>query len=283
MLVCQYMTAIIPKSERHALIDLYHSTNGKEWTVKWNLNRSVKTWYGVEVENGNVIALNLMDNNLSGQLPESICELEKLRVLDFAFNRIEGSIPHTLSRMTDLIEIRLGKNNLTGKIPESIVNLNQLKVLDFFDNELSGTLPANIDRLEKIEVISISKNNLIGCLPSGLGELKNLKRLELGINNIEGYIPEKLSNLKNLKTLVFAENKFEGKFPASIFNLPRLRVVQIQRNNFDEFHLRNNVPLESSIALLDYDYEDNFSRGDFKDIYSNDEIRMVNTKFSDDN
>ncbi len=282
LIACQYMTAAIPKSEKQALIDLYNSTNGENWTDQWNLNKPIITWHGVEVENGNVVAIRLMDNNLSGVLPESLGDLTKLRVFDVAFNKIKGQIPRSVTQLNRLEELRFGKNKLSGDIPEGIVNLGQLKVLDLFHNELSGKLPANVEKLQKLEVLSISDNSFSGRLPQGLGELKNLKRLELGNNQIEGDIPESISRLKNLKTIVFAENKFEGKFPSSILTLPNLKIVQLQRNNFDQFHLKNSLPAESGFALLDYDNEDKFSKGSFKAIYLNNDIRTADTKFDDE-
>ena len=85
--VCHSTMAFIPQNERQALIDFYNSTNGGNWASKWNLNEPVTKWYGVKVENGNVVAIRLMDNNLSGQLPESLGDLTELKILDVAFNK----------------------------------------------------------------------------------------------------------------------------------------------------------------------------------------------------
>nr|WP_294922493.1 hypothetical protein [uncultured Flavobacterium sp.] len=50
--------------EKGALVKIYHATNGAEWRVKWDLALSVSTWFGVEINNGKVVGLDLSDNDL---------------------------------------------------------------------------------------------------------------------------------------------------------------------------------------------------------------------------
>ena len=50
-----------------ALVDLYDSTNGNEWTNNTNWkNGTIDTWYGVTFEDDRVTQLNLLNNNLTG-------------------------------------------------------------------------------------------------------------------------------------------------------------------------------------------------------------------------
>ncbi|MDZ7876198.1 MAG: hypothetical protein U5L45_00930, partial [Saprospiraceae bacterium] len=37
-----------------ALVDLYNSTNGANWTNKWNLAQPMTSWYGITLTNGRV-------------------------------------------------------------------------------------------------------------------------------------------------------------------------------------------------------------------------------------
>ena len=55
----------VSKSEKAALVDLYNSTNGKEWNAPWDLDAPVDTWKGVEVKDGKVVGLTLFMNNLN--------------------------------------------------------------------------------------------------------------------------------------------------------------------------------------------------------------------------
>ena len=79
--------AEVSSTQKQALIDLYNATNGAEWSNTWDLNADVSTWHGVKVENSNVVGLNLSMNNLNGQLPESIGNLDTLVSLELFFNK----------------------------------------------------------------------------------------------------------------------------------------------------------------------------------------------------
>ena len=48
----------ISVKEKEALIALYNTTQGNNWTNSWNIEDDISTWYGVVVENGKVISLN---------------------------------------------------------------------------------------------------------------------------------------------------------------------------------------------------------------------------------
>jgi len=100
----------VSKIERQALIDLYYSTNGEQWTQKWDLSSPISNWPGVEVEDNSVVSVSLMNNNLSGQLPNSLGNLQNLRVLNLAFNSIKGTLPNTIIKLKSLMVLRLGKN-----------------------------------------------------------------------------------------------------------------------------------------------------------------------------
>ena len=80
----------ISQKEKNALIDLFNSTNGTDWSTPWDLNASVSTWKGVKLKDGHVVGLNLFRNNLEGTLPESIGRLRYLTHLNLAFNSITG-------------------------------------------------------------------------------------------------------------------------------------------------------------------------------------------------
>lgn len=75
------MMANISNAEKEALVKLYNTTNGSHWTKKWDLKSPVSTWYGVKLHNDKVIALNLSNNNLVGDLPADISNLVYLQEL----------------------------------------------------------------------------------------------------------------------------------------------------------------------------------------------------------
>ena len=64
--------AQISDIEKNALLDLYNSTNGKDWNNTWNVSESAENWQGITISNNAVIEINLSMNNLEGVLPASI-------------------------------------------------------------------------------------------------------------------------------------------------------------------------------------------------------------------
>ena len=56
-------------SQRQALVDLYHATNGEGWTnsENWCTDAPIDTWFGVTCnDSGEVVQLQLRNNNICG-------------------------------------------------------------------------------------------------------------------------------------------------------------------------------------------------------------------------
>lgn len=92
----------IPSGERQALIDLYNSTQGPGWTdqTDWlGPAGSECTWFGVVCNQAgdHVVALQLADNHLVGTLPGSMTSLTELQVLQVGSNQLSGPLPEAPS------------------------------------------------------------------------------------------------------------------------------------------------------------------------------------------
>src|SRR5690606_8968170 len=92
----QSIFAEIPKKEKEALMDLYHSTGGAHWDITWDTQRPVQEWHGIKVVDGHIVEINLFENNLTGYIPASIRNLTHLKYLNLAFNAISGTFPNDL-------------------------------------------------------------------------------------------------------------------------------------------------------------------------------------------
>ena len=85
--------AAIPQAERDALLALYASTGGSEWTDSTNWGGppgSENTWHGVvtDAANTTVLELRLESNNLAGTLPPELADLTNLETIRIDGNRI---------------------------------------------------------------------------------------------------------------------------------------------------------------------------------------------------
>ncbi|KAK1439659.1 hypothetical protein QVD17_05479 [Tagetes erecta] len=67
--------------------------------------------------------LILRSCNLIGELPESLAS--SLKVLDFSFNKLNGSIPTGFSELSDTDNIYLTGNSLSGNVPEWMLSRGQ--------------------------------------------------------------------------------------------------------------------------------------------------------------
>ena len=113
----------VTDAERAALIALYNSTNGANWTNSSGWNDPAGTecsWVGVVCTGSHITSLQLQARNLTGPIPPEIGNLSALS------------------------SIYMHDNALSGPIPATIGNLSQLGYIDLYDNQLSGPIPAEL-------------------------------------------------------------------------------------------------------------------------------------------
>ena len=89
------------------LRSLHASTKGHNWVIPWNISRAsdpcTEEWYGIQCDkHGNVIHIELSNNNLVGNLPKNIGRFPKLRTLDVSENQLAGELPEGITQLTNL-------------------------------------------------------------------------------------------------------------------------------------------------------------------------------------
>lgn len=140
--------------EYHALKDLYEATAGQNWYDKTNwLTPDLIYWYGASVENDDVTALNLTNNNLIGTVPVAIGNLTQLQQLFLAKNQLTGELPQEIASLGNCTQFRFGDNQLTG-LPDFSVHPQLAKLrLNVEKNKLDfGDLEPFFDQTGKLLV-----------------------------------------------------------------------------------------------------------------------------------
>jgi hypothetical protein len=226
----------IPISERAALIALYNSTNGDNWTNNsgWKtpplhtdgfaMPGTESSWYGVFVSGDHVDKITLNENHLNGTIPSQLDNLSNLKYLSLKNNQLSDSIPAQLGNLKHLEVLSLRENQLSGGIPSELSNLSNLKELILYNNQLSGSIPCELENLGNLEVLDLNNNLLSGSIPAQLGNLSKLVELCLGANQLSGSIPAQLGNLSRLRWLGLSHNQLSGEIPSSLKNVLILKI-----------------------------------------------------------
>ncbi len=259
--------AQVSPEERQALIDLYNATDGPNWKntlandEPWLINDPqslVDDWYGIRVENGKVVDMNLYKNDLNGPIPNSIEDLQGLKFLTLSNNGLNGGIPVGLTQMPNLLRLALSKNDLsgsvpgalfsglpnlvylyldyndfTGNIPPEIGQLTKAIFINMGGNQFSGSIPDEIGQLESLKTLYLNSNALTGTIPSSIGDLAELRKISLSRNKLTGPIPTTIANLSNLTDLSMFLNDLTGTIPADLGNLLDLKLVHLGFNDLE--------------------------------------------------
>ena len=188
----------VPQIERDALVALYNSTDGANWTdnTGWFGETGTEcSWYGVTCSSGLVSSLNLGFNSLSGSIPAELGDLRSLTSLYLTYNSLSG-IPAELGNLANLNRLALSNNSLTGNIPAELGNLENLTSLDLSSNSLSGSIPAELGKLTNLTSLNLGFNSLSGSIPAELGDLRSLTSLYLTYNSLTGPMPQWLIDME---------------------------------------------------------------------------------------
>ncbi|THG21393.1 hypothetical protein TEA_016331 [Camellia sinensis var. sinensis] len=162
-----------------------------------------------------------------------------------------GELPNSIGQLEYLEELHLSDCNLFGTIPTSLGNLTRLRTLSLSRNNINnGQFPSSIGHLKNLEYLYLFHCNFSGTIPRLLTNLTRLTVLNISYNNFEGPIPQFFSNFSQLLTIDFSNNQLTGLIPSSspssLFHLVNLAELDLSSNN-----LSDTVELDT-FAKLEY-------------------------------
>ncbi|QHO14616.1 LRR receptor-like serine/threonine-protein kinase [Arachis hypogaea] len=179
--------------------------------------------------------LLLRGNTLTGNIPEDLCHLPFLHLLDLAENRISGSIPACLG---DVHGYKLPQTSFKylmysfvfedhvpytrhielvfdGRIVDYINQMVVHSTIDLSKNDLTGEIPEKLSELVHLGALNLSWNHLTGNIPSNIGSLTDLESLDLSHNHLSGSIPPSMTSMTFLSHLNLSYNNFSGQIPVA--------------------------------------------------------------------
>ena len=114
-------------------------------TLNWSSTTPISSWTGVRLGGSpqRVTIMKLQKQNLDGQIPAGIGQLDKLIDLWLYVNDLSGPLPAELGNLADLKTLMLSNNDFSGQIPLELNNLN-LDRLWLKGNSFTGCMPANL-------------------------------------------------------------------------------------------------------------------------------------------
>ncbi len=255
----------IHSQDRAALMDLWHSAGGANWTsgLNWGSNEPLASWHGVEADSdARVTALRLSDNGLSGQLPDDLGELVFLTELDLDGNGdLSGPIPFSLSELKlqrlqyggtmlctvrdegfrawlEAIPARDGEFIACNEERSDLMKLYEATGGEDWENSGSwGTTASlanwygiDVDSAGRVTEINLNRNNLTGEIPPEIRYFPHLRLLRLDHNELDGELPTEIFELTELRRLDVDGNNFTGTIPPEIGNLTKLQVLWMGAN-----------------------------------------------------
>ncbi len=239
----------VPAADSLAMVQLYHATDGPNWTNNSNWLEPgvpVTSWFGI---NGSwvgdppvwrVVSIVLNANNLNGDLPDAFHGLDAVTNLYLVNNNLTGPIPRSIRFLKSLVRFRAWGNQLTGAIPGEFGQLPSLRELYLDNNELNS-IEAGVGNSQSLELLILNNNNL-SWLPDELGNLSSLDLLRVHNNRLL-FIPASLGRLNRVELF---DNQLT-ELPDLTTDTP-MQSLRIQRNNLKFDDVEKNLNAAGSIT-----------------------------------
>jgi Leucine-rich repeat (LRR) protein len=168
----------------------------------------------------NLKKVDLLENNFTGRIPESIYSCRNLTALRLSSNNLHGQLSPRIGELKSLAFLSLSSNNFTNitnalRILKNSSNLTTLIIGNNFKGEATRE-DETIAGFQNLQMLLICNCSLSGKIPLWLSKLKKLQVLILYMNHLSGPIPSWIKNLESLTTLDISDSRLTGGDPSSL-------------------------------------------------------------------
>ncbi|XP_052140819.1 receptor-like protein 33 [Oryza glaberrima] len=190
----------------------------------------------IPIPNASAEFLDYSHNRFSSILPNFTLYLSKTWYLSMSKNNISGNVPHSICN-SSLLVLNLAYNNFSGTFPSCVMEQKYFgNILNLRGNHFEGMLPTNVTRCA-FQTIDLNGNKIEGRLPRALGNCTYLEVLDLGNNKIADTFPSWLGSLSYLRVLVLRSNQLYGSIgytfeDKSGDHFSNLQIIDLASNNF---------------------------------------------------
>ncbi|KAL9237995.1 hypothetical protein vseg_012478 [Gypsophila vaccaria] len=163
------------------------------------------TWPGVQCYDDDRVVRFVVEGVILGGVfsPESLTQLDQLRVLSLKNNSLSGPIPD-LSSLVNLKGLYLQFNRFVGRFPPSIKTLHRIRTVDLSHNMLTAELPAWLTELDRLYCFRVEVNRFSGAVPPF--NQTTLSVFNVSSNNFSGPVPV-TSTLTHFGSSSFSHNR----------------------------------------------------------------------------
>ena len=143
--------------------------------------------------------LVLSSNQLTGQFTAELGFVaSELRILHNDGNQFTGAVPGLLRLLPNLVDLNITGNQYTGSLPPSLSQLSDtLTSFQVADNQITGSIPSQLGLATRLRVFDVGENrDLRGSIPTEIGALTDLAILDIDNTGIVGVIPDEVCTLQ---------------------------------------------------------------------------------------
>ncbi|KVI08578.1 hypothetical protein Ccrd_013026 [Cynara cardunculus var. scolymus] len=201
-------------------------------TLRWSDPDPCKWDHVVCSDEKRVTRIQIGHQNLQGTLPESLSNLTQLERLELQWNNISGPLP-TLNGLSSLQVLMLSNNMFSSIPPDFFTAMSSLQSVEIDNNPFSSwVIPESLRNASTLQNFSAVSANITGTIPHFFGpdDFPGLVNLHLALNNLEGELPMSLSG-SQLESLWVNGQKLSGKIDV-IQNMTFLKEIWLHMNSF---------------------------------------------------